>query len=120
MDARKGDIDFENYPLSEVARADLLNAVAEHIDAAEKLPTDTTLTIESRDNAVVLNTCRGSKINETLAHFIQAMGSMREGKMGTTLIDPYRIAFQVPGTTAAHVIEWLTTTSPDALEAVLR
>ncbi|MFL2971142.1 MAG: DEAD/DEAH box helicase [Candidatus Thalassarchaeaceae archaeon] len=120
MEARKGDVDFENYPLSEVARADLLNAVAEHIDATENLPTDTTLTIESRDSAVVLNTCRGSKINETLAHFIQAMGSMREGKMGTTLIDPYRIAFQVPGTTAAHVIEWLTTTSPDALEAVLR
>ena len=78
------------------------------------------MTIESRDNAVVLNTCRGSRINETLAHFIQAMGSMREGKMGTTLVDPYRIAFQVPGTTAAHVIEWLTTTSPDALEAILR
>ena len=63
MEAKKGDLDFENYPLSEVARADLLNAVTEHIDATENLPTDTTLTIEkSRDNAVVLNTCRGSRI----------------------------------------------------------
>ena len=33
---------------------------------------------------------------------------------------PISNSFQVPGTTATHVIEWLTTTSPDALEAVLR
>ena len=120
IEALSGDIDYDDYPLSDEARADLLNAVAEHIDATEHLPTDTTLTIESRGKTVVLNTCRGSRINEALAHFIQAMGSMREGKMGTTLIDPYRIAFQVPGTTPSHVIEWLTETSPEALETVLR
>ncbi len=120
MEAISGDIDYSDYPLSDEARADFLTAVAEHIDATENLPTDNIITLENRDKTVVLNTCRGSRINETLAHFIQAMGSMREGKMGTTLIDPYRIAFQVPGTTPAHVIEWLTTTSPDALETVLR
>lgn len=120
MEAGPTDIDFDEYPLSDEARADLLNAVAQHLDAAESLPTDTTLTIENRKNTIILNTCRGSKINETLAHFIQAMGSMREGKMGTTLIDPYRIAFRVPGTTAGHVMEWLTETSPEALDTILR
>jgi ATP-dependent Lhr-like helicase len=120
MEPQKGDLEFEDYPLSDVARADLLGAVTEHLDATENLPTDKVLTVESRQKVVVLNTCRGSKINETLAHFIQAMGSMKEGKMGTTLVDPYRIAFQVPGTNAAHVIEWMSETSPEALETILR
>ncbi|MDP6885364.1 MAG: DEAD/DEAH box helicase [Candidatus Thalassarchaeaceae archaeon] len=120
LEAQPKDLDYDEYPLSNEARTDLLNTVAQHLDATEYLPTDTTLTVEMREKAIVLNTCRGSRINETLAHFIQAMGSMREGKMGTTLIDPYRIAFQVPGTTVGHVIEWLTETSPEALETILR
>ncbi len=120
MEAESRDIDFDDYPLSNEARADLLEAVVEHLDATEYLPTDRVLTVETRAKAVVLNTCRGSRVNETLAHFIQAMGSMREGKLGTTLVDPYRIAYQVPGTTAAHVIEWMTETSPEALETILR
>ena len=120
MESQKDDLEFDEYPLSDVARDDLLRAVTEHLDATENLPTDKVLTVETRQKTVVLNTCRGSKINETLAHFIQAMGSMREGKMGTTLVDPYRIAFQVPGTKAVHVIEWISNTSPEALETILR
>ena len=114
------DIPLDQYPLSEEARNDLVSTIVEHIDATQVIPTDTTLTIENRERTIVLNTCRGSRINETLAHFIQAMGSMREGKMGTTLVDPYRIAFQIPGTNVEHIIGWLNETSPEALESILR
>tara|TARA_Y100001970_G_scaffold53658_2_gene67974 strand:- start:9097 stop:12090 length:2994 start_codon:yes stop_codon:yes gene_type:complete len=114
------DIPLDQYPLSEVARNDLVSTIVEHLDATQFVPTDTVLTIENRERTIVLNTCRGSRINETLAHFIQAMGSMKEGKMGTTLVDPYRIAFQIPGTNVEHIIEWLNETSPEALESILR
>ena len=111
---------FSSYPLSEVAAETLVTSVADHLDATGVLPDDRTMTVEDRDGTIVLNTCRGSKINETLAHFIQAMGSMLQGKMGRALVDPYRISFQVPGMTAGNVIEWLQETPPNALPSILR
>ncbi|MEC7706417.1 MAG: helicase-related protein, partial [Candidatus Thermoplasmatota archaeon] len=111
---------FSSYPLSNIAAESLLTSVVEHLDATGVLPDDRTMTVEDRDGTIVLNTCRGSKINETLAHFIQAMGSMLQGKMGRALVDPYRISFQVPGMTASNVIEWLQETPPNALPSILR
>lgn len=115
-----GYLPFDAYPLSDDARQSLVSSVAEHVDATGELPDDRSITIEDRNGTVVLNTCRGSKVNETLAHFIQAMGSMREGKMGRALVDPYRIAFQVPGMTPQNVMEWLNETPPKALVSILR
>ena len=111
---------FSSYPLSEIAAETIVTSVAEHLDATGVLPDDRTMTVENRDGTIVLNTCRGSKINETLAHFIQAMGSMLQGKMGRALVDPYRISFQVPGMSAGNVVEWLQETPPDALPSILR
>jgi len=111
---------LSEYPLSDAARDLLVSAVAEHLEATGKLPDAESLTVEQREGTVTLNTCAGSRVNETLGHFIQAMGSMREGKMGRTLIDPYRIAFQVPGTNAQDVMGWLLETPPAALGSILR
>lgn len=112
--------ELSDYPLSDAARELLVSAVVEHLEATGKLPDGRTLTVEQREGTVTLNTCAGSRVNETLGHFIQAMGSMREGKMGRTLIDPYRIAFQVPGTNAQDVLGWLLETPPAALGSILR
>ena len=120
MPPEDGYLPFDAYPLSEDARHTLISTVAEHVDATGNLPDDRSITVENRNGTVVLNTCSGSKVNETLAHLIQAMGSMREGKMGRALIDPYRIAFQVPGMTPQNVIEWLKETPPIALPSILR
>ena len=111
---------FSSYPLSEIAAETIVSSVAEHLDATGVLPDNRTMTVEDRDGTIVLNTCCGSKINETLAHFIQAMGSMLQGKMGRALVDPYRISFQVPGMTASNVIEWLQETPSNALPSILR
>jgi len=116
----EGDRPFSEYPLSDSARDMLVTSIVEHIEVTGRLPDGRTVTIEQRDGTVTLNTCAGSKINETLGHFIQAMGSMREGKMGRTLIDPYRISFQIPGTNAEDVLGWLSETAPEALPSILK
>lgn len=116
----ESDLPFEDYPLSDSARDLLVTSIVEHVEGTGHLPDDRTVTVEQREGAVTLNTCAGSKINETLGHFIQAMGSMREGKMGRTLIDPYRISFQIPGTNAEDVMGWLNGTPPEALPSILR
>lgn len=113
-------IPFEDYPLSPNARELLMYTIAEHIDATGVLPDEKTITIEDRKGTIVLNTCAGSKINETLAYLIQAFGSLKEGKMGRTLIDPYRISIQIPGTNSSDVLGWLQDTPPIALPSLMR
>ena len=111
---------FEEYPLSASARDVLLNAVSGHIEATGVLPDERTITVEERQNTIILNTCAGSKINETLAYLIQAFGSLKEGKMGRTLIDPYRISIQIPGTKSEDILGWLQDTPPAALPSLMR
>ena len=113
-------IPFEEYPLSASARDVLLNAVSGHIEATGVLPDERTITVEERQNTIILNTCAGSKINETLAYLIQAFGSLKEGKMGRTLIDPYRISIQIPGTKSDDILGWLQDTPPAALPSLMR
>ena len=115
-----GGISFEDYPLSDEAASMYVETVVDHHESTGCIPDDKTLTIEPREHAIVLNCCRGSRINETLSHFIQAMGSGLGGSMGVAVVDPYRISFRIPGVSASDIEGWLRETSPLALEAVLR
>ena len=112
--------DLDDYPLSSPSLARLAESVAEHIEASGCLPHARLLTLEQRRDAIVLNSTHGSRINETLAHFLQAMASNIEGRVGRVLVDPYRITLQVPGLTPAGVVEWLTETPPEALDDLVR
>jgi len=114
------EVDLSEYPLSDEAMSYLVSSVVEHHETSGAIPDDLTITIEQRNDSVTVNTCTGSRINETLGHFLQAMGSLKEGKMGRTVIDPYRVTVQVPGTRAGDIIEWLNGTPPQALESILR
>ena len=116
----RGGISFEDYPLSDEAASMYVETVVDHHESTGCIPDDKTLTIEPREHAIVLNCCRGSRINETLSHFIQAMGSGLGGSMGVAVVDPYRISFRIPGVSASDIEGWLRETSPLALEAVLR
>jgi ATP-dependent Lhr-like helicase len=116
----KNEGNLDDYPLSKSAQDVLISAIMEHIESTGEIPDGETMTLEERTGTITLNTCKGSKINETLAHFIQSMGSMREGKMGRVLIDPYRISFQIPGTSVLDIIGWLKETPAIALPSILR
>jgi ATP-dependent Lhr-like helicase len=98
----------------------LANAVAEHYDAAECIPHANLFTIEQRADALVINTCQGSRINETLAHFLQAMGSTIEGRMGRALVDAFRVVLQVPGLDIGKAQEFLNNTPPSSIEGIMR
>ena len=112
--------DIDEYPLAPDALSKLIDKVVEHVDASNSLPDERALDIETRRDAIIVHSCHGSRINETLAHFLQAMASTIEGHMGRVLVDPYRISLQVPGLRATHVVEWLTETKPENLATILR
>ena len=43
-----------------------MTSIVEHVEGTGHLPDVRTVTVEQREGAVTLNTCAGSKINETL------------------------------------------------------
>jgi len=109
-----------DFPLSDTSLGTLTDSIANHLEATGSIPHSRLLTIEDRRDAVVLNCCHGSKINSALAHFLQAMASTIDGKIGMVVIDPYRISFQVPGLTPGSMVNWLQETPPEALEGIMR
>ena len=112
--------DIDDYPLAKDALEKLMQRVIEHVDASENLPDEMHMDVETRQDAIVVHSCHGSKINETIAHFLQAMASTIDGKMGRVLVDPYRITLQVPGLRGTHVIKWLTETQPENLRTIMK
>lgn len=111
--------DLSEYPLSDEARDHLISTVAEHYDSSGIIPDDKTVTVSESDGAIIVNTCRGSRVNETLGHFLQAMGSLKDGKMGRSTIDPYRISLQVPSLTPSEVVNLLSETPPSSLPSIM-
>ena len=114
-----GDTTLSDYPLNGEAMGILGEIVAKHFDATSSIPSERLITIEDRDEALVINSCQGSRINETLGHYLLAMASTRSGKWGRLIVEPCRISLQIPGIRPAELIEWLSETPPDALEGIL-
>ena len=111
--------DLEDYPLSDDALNHLISTVTEHYDSSGVIPDDRTVTVSESDGAVIVNTCRGSRVNETLGHFLQAMGSLKDGKMGRSTIDPYRVSLQVPSLNPSDVVKLLLETPPSSVPSIM-
>ena len=114
-----GDSSLKDYPLNGEARGILADMIATHLNTAGMIPSERLLTIEDREEALVLNSCHGSRINEAIGHYLLAMASTRSGKWGRLIVEPCRISLKVGGVRPADLIEWLSDTPPDALEGVL-
>ena len=77
------------------------------------------MTVEERDDALVLNSCHGSTINEALGHFLLAMASTKSGSWGRLVVEPTRIALQVADVRPEQLVTLLLETPPDAIEQLL-
>ncbi len=115
----KGNSKLDDYPLNGEAKGILADIVTTHFDSAGMIPSERLITIEDRDEALVINSCQGNRINEALGHYLLAMASTRSGKWGRLIVEPSRISLQVGGVTPREIIEWLRDTPPEALEGVL-
>jgi len=115
----KGGSTLDDYPLNGEAKGILAEIVATHFDSAGMIPSERLITIEDRDEALVINSCQGNRINEALGHYLLAMASTRSGKWGRLIVEPCRISLQVGGVTPREIIDWLRDTPPEALEGVL-
>ncbi|OUX23865.1 MAG: hypothetical protein CMA23_003635 [Methanobacteriota archaeon] len=114
------DTNLGDYHWSDEAKNRFVTSVIDHLDSTGCIPHAGLWTIEQRSDAIVLNTCQGTRINQTLSDLMQAMASMIDGKIGVTIVDPYRIHLKIPGLTIPHLERILLETRPDAVESILR
>ncbi|MBL6890880.1 MAG: DEAD/DEAH box helicase [Candidatus Poseidoniaceae archaeon] len=108
-----------DYPLNDYALGMLCEEIGNHVEKTGSLPTDRRITIEERNDALMVNSCHGSKINETLGHLILAMASTKSGYWGRLIVEPTRIGLQASQVKAEDIVGWLKNTPPEALEGIL-
>ncbi len=113
------EIRLTDFPINEHALGMLSDEIGNHMEKSGVLPTDRKMTIEARNDAIIINSCQGTKINETLGHLILAMASTKSGNWGRLIIESTRIGLQASGVAPEDIISWLTETPPDALEGLL-
>jgi len=115
-----GAFTLQEVPINTVGQNMLLEQVVKHVEDAEHLPSDFTITIEERSDALVVNCCQGSKINEALGQFLLVMSSTITGQWGRVECEPTRISLSVGSAVQVEDLQkWLLETPPDALENIL-
>ncbi len=108
-----------DYPINEHGLGMLSDEIGEHMEKSGSLPTDSRITIEERNDAIIVNSCQGTKINETIGHLLLALASTKSGNWGRLIVEPTRLGIQASGITPDDLVSWLRETPPEALEGLL-
>ena len=112
-------LQVSDYPINQHGLGMLSEEIGEHMEKSSSLPTDRNITIEARNDALIINSCQGTKINETIGHLLLAMASTKSGNWGRLIIESTRIGIQASGISPEDLVGWLNETPPDALEGLL-
>ncbi len=82
------------------------------------VPTDKQVIAEVYDDVLILHTCFGSVVNETLGRFLSSMLATRIGSVGLKT-DPYRIVLQFQRMNTEIFKEIIYKTSPENIEPLM-
>jgi len=114
---RKGD--SHEYPVNEEGKRMLSKHLKEQGDLP--MPSDTLVTIEADKETIIVNSCFGTRINETIAQLLTALLSARFGESVGVRTDPFRVILTVPRAVKPDLIKSiLLPDDPGALEPLLR
>ena len=113
--------ELTHYPCNEETMKKFVAYIATQKQAGFVVPDDTTMTIDVEDKIMVLNTCFGTKVNETLGRLISAMLAQAIGESIGINSDAYRINLEMPGRIPPERIkEILFSIKPDTLEYLMK
>ncbi|MFB6092532.1 MAG: DEAD/DEAH box helicase [Haloquadratum sp.] len=108
------------YPTDADTLAAALDPIERQVDAGHPIPTADRLVAEGRGREVVVNSCYGHRVNETLGRLLAALVGQRTGSSVGMEVSPYRIELEVPARASVRdVTEVLETTDPEHVGAVL-
>jgi ATP-dependent Lhr-like helicase len=101
------------YPVDENCARGMLNLIKKQ-DKYGIVPDDKTILIENHENSVILHTCFGSVVNETLGRLLSSLLTARIGSVGLK-VDPYRIILHFQVKALEVLKEVLFSTNPEFL-----
>jgi len=87
---------IKNYPCDKKSLDKIHQQIINQKKQGFVVPDDKTVTIEIEDKTVVINSCFGTKVNETLGRLISAMLAQSLGESVGINSDPYRINLELP------------------------
>ncbi|MFB6089829.1 MAG: DEAD/DEAH box helicase, partial [Halobellus sp.] len=108
------------YPTDPDTLATALEPIERQVEAGLPVPTAERIVAEGQGRTVVVNSCYGHRVNETLGRMLAALVGQRTGSSVGMEVSPYRIELEVPTRASVRdVVEVLETTDPAHVEAVL-
>ncbi|MEM7813807.1 MAG: DEAD/DEAH box helicase [Candidatus Aenigmatarchaeota archaeon] len=87
----------EEFPIDSAAASELLRIIDKQA-STHPVPDETMWLIESHDTFVVIHTCCGSLVNDTIGRYLAAILTAKTGVAVTVKCDPYRIILQTKAT----------------------
>jgi len=107
------------YQMSEAALERYVDYIREQTKVGV-VPISNTILVEREGSTVVINTCFGTRCNETLSLLLSSLLASRLGRGLETSTDAYRIVLEVPHTLSTNIlVELLTTIVPGDVERIL-
>ncbi|NPE27868.1 DEAD/DEAH box helicase [Methanococcoides sp. SA1] len=111
---------MKDYPVDVPSALTIIELVREHISKCCPLPDNDTIVIEDEGEAVIINSCFGHNVNETLGKVITSLLAARFGGSVGQEVDPYRIRLQLPRRMKAlHIQEMIYDLQPEHIEPII-
>lgn len=95
---------LDQYSLSADAQHIIIDTLKAHLAKDFPIPDHKTIVIEDLEKHLVLHTCFGTLVNETLSRILATLFSSRIGASIGVRIDPYRIILTLPRLISPHDI----------------
>jgi len=111
---------LDGYPGREEAKVRLIDFLLEQ-ERDFPLPSDRLVTLEMGKRMVIINSCFGTRVNETLSKILSILLTTRLGESVGVHTDPYRIMLELPRDIRGQVIvDTLRSIKPDSVEGLVK
>lgn len=107
----------QEYPVDEISAKEMINLIKKQKEGWI-VPDDKTVLIEDHEDTVIIHSCFGTNVNETLGRLITSLLSTRIGTVGLKT-DPYRIILDTQESCVELIKETLMKTYPDHLQSYI-
>ncbi len=107
----------KKYPISPDSCKKIIGYIREQVKSKKAVPDDKTVLIEGDKDFVVIHSCFGSLVNQTLSRFFSALLTSELGKSVGIKNDPYRIMIQ--GVSKESVLKSIKDNTEEDFELII-
>ncbi|MDR2866906.1 MAG: DEAD/DEAH box helicase [Methanomassiliicoccaceae archaeon] len=114
-------MNLDEYDCDDTAKERICSYVAKQKEKGFDVPSDMLVTLEIGDRTAIINSCFGTRVNETLSKIYSALLSARLGESVGISTDPYRIMMELPRNVGKDVLlNALTSIRPGSIGSLTK